>query len=154
LRREVGEVRLRRRRARTEQDRESMKTTTGLRLALAAALAGCADSAEPLQQPIPVPGVNPIDYPVSMWDRRVEGETMLLVHVTEQGGVDSAYVEKTSGHQAFDSAAVAGARQLQFTPGRRGEHVVSMWTRLPVRFALDSTATVGATEPPADGGQP
>jgi TonB family protein len=112
-------------------------------IGLALALAACGDSGEPLHQPVPAAGENPIDYPVSMWDRRVEGETMLLVHVTELGDVDSAYVETTSGHPEFDSAAVAGARKLQFTAGRRGEHAVAMWTRLPVRFALDSTATVG-----------
>jgi TonB family protein len=131
-----------------------MNGRRGLGLALALASAGCADSAEPLQQPVPAASENPIEYPVSMWDRRVEGETMVLVHVTEYGNVDSAYVEATSGHGEFDSAAVAGARKLQFMPGRRGEHVIAMWTRLPVRFALDSTATVGAPAAPNGAKQP
>ena len=109
---------------------------------------GCGDSEQPLQQPVPAAGTNPIEYPVSMWDRRLEGETLLLVHVDEFGNVDSAYVDRTSGHPEFDAAAVTGARKLQFTPGKRGEHVISMWTRLPVRFALDSTASVGMPLPP------
>jgi len=125
-----------------------------LGMLLALALGGCGDADRPLQQPVPEPGENPIEYPVSMWDRRVEGETMLLVHVNEYGNVDSAYVDSTSGHPEFDSAAVAGARQLQFTPGRRGEHATAMWTRLPVRFALDSTATLGTPAAPANRPQP
>lgn len=123
-------------------------------LVLALALLGCGDSGQPLQQPVPEPGANPIEYPVSLWDQRLEGETMLLVHVDEFGNVDSAAVDSTSGRPEFDSAAVAGARKLQFTPGRRGEHAIAMWTRLPVRFALDSTARVGPTVPPATPRQP
>jgi TonB family protein len=110
--------------------------------------AGCTGDAEPLEQPVPAAGTNPVEYPVSMWDRGLEGEAVLLLHVNELGDVDSAYVERTSGHAEFDTAAVRGARLLQFTPGRRGEHAVATWTRLPVRFARDSTATVGTTAAP------
>jgi TonB family protein len=116
---------------------------------LLALCAGCNGDAEPVAQPVPATRENPIEYPVSMWDRGVEGEAVLLLHVNELGDVDSAYVERTSGHAEFDSAAVSGARKLQFTPGRRGEHAIAMWTRVPVRFARDSTATVGTTAPPA-----
>jgi TonB family protein len=111
-------------------------------------LAACENADEPLPQPAPMAEKNPIEYPVSMWDRRVEGETMLLVHVDEYGDVDSLYVERSSGQPAFDSAALAGAKRLRFTPGRRGEKHIAMWTRLPVRFAMDSTATLGVTVSP------
>jgi len=125
-----------------------------LRAALALAwLGGCRGADEPVQQPVATVGENPIEYPVSMWDRKVEGETVLMLHVDELGNVDSAYVETTSGQAEFDSAAVTGARKLQFSAGRRGEHAVAMWTRLPVRFAFDSTATVGEPAAPA-GRQP
>lgn len=111
-------------------------------------LAGCERAEEPLQQPVPMGERNPVEYPVSMWDQRVEGETVVLVHVNRMGDVDSAYVDRSSGQPAFDSAALAGARQLRFTPGKRGDSHVAMWTRLPVRFALDSTATLGVTVSP------
>lgn len=111
-------------------------------------LAACEQADEPLQQPVPMGERNPVEYPVSLWDQRAEGETVLLVHVNQFGDVDSAYVERSSGQAAFDSAAMAGARQLRFTPGKRGDNHVAMWTRLPVRFALDSTATLGVTVSP------
>jgi len=117
-------------------------------------VAACADTGETVRQPIPAAAESPIDYPVALWDRGLEGETMLLVHVDEHGDVDSAYVATTSGHAEFDSAAVTGARKLRFTPGRRGEHAVAMWTRLPVRFARDSTATVGVSVDPAGNREP
>jgi periplasmic protein TonB len=98
-----------------------------------------------------MPDPTPIEYPVALWDMKVQGETELMVHVNHFGDVDSVLVSKTSGYAAFDSAAVAGARKLRFTPGRKGDRHVAMWTKLPVRFAQDSTATFGelsVPEPP------
>jgi TonB family protein len=126
------------------------RTPSWLAIVAALAAAACGDEPQAVQLPVLAAGENPIEYPVSMWDRRVEGEAVLMVHVDELGNVDSAYVETTSGHPEFDSAATAGARRLQFSPARRGEHAVAAWTRLPVRFAFDSTATVGSPAAPAD----
>ena len=108
----------------------------------------CEPQDETVVQPVAMSEANPVRYPLSMWDRRVEGETVLLVHVNELGDVDSTQVETTSGHTEFDSAATSGARKLRFTPGRRGDKVVAMWTRLPIRFSLDSTASVGVPVSP------
>jgi TonB family protein len=111
--------------------------------ALLVAACGAADNT--VEEPVPMPDPTPIEYPVALWDQKVQGETELMIHVTERGDVDSVFVSKTSGWQEFDSAAVSGARQLRFTPGRRGERRVAMWTKMPVRFAQDSTATDTAT---------
>jgi TonB family protein len=124
-------------------------TVRWLAAALALAHVACGGEEDAaVRQPVPMPDPTPIDYPVALWDRQVEGETEIMVRVNEFGDVDSAYVAKTSGFIEFDSAAVAGARRLRFTPGRRGDRHVAMWTRIPVRFARDSTATLGdATVP-------
>jgi TonB family protein len=110
---------------------------------LIVAACGDDDADAVVQEPVPMPDPTPVEYPVGLWDRRVTGETEVLVHVNEFGDVDSAVVSRTSGHAEFDSAAVGGARRLRFTPGRRGDRHVPMWTRIPVRFAQDS-ATFGA----------
>jgi TonB family protein len=108
-------------------------------------LAACGGGEyEVIQEPVPMPAPSPVEYPVSLWDRRVQGETEVLIYVNVYGDVDSARVSKTSGYQEFDSAAVRGARQLRFTPGRRANRPVAMWTKVPVRFAQDSTAEVGS----------
>ena len=55
-------------------------------------------------------------------------------------------VEGTSGNTGVGlaiAAALAGGRRLRFTPGRRGDHSIAMWTQLRVRFAPDSAATLG-----------
>ncbi|MGH7447932.1 MAG: energy transducer TonB [Longimicrobiales bacterium] len=106
-------------------------------------LQACTAADEAVQEPIPIPDPTPIAYPEGLWDRGVQGETEVLVHVDEMGDVDSVLVSKTSGFSDFDSAAVNGARRLRFTPGRRGDRRVPMWTKIPVRFSRDSTATLG-----------
>ncbi|CAN5615649.1 hypothetical protein BH23GEM9_BH23GEM9_37290 [soil metagenome] len=107
-------------------------------------LATCGDAADAtIEEPVPMPAPSPIEYPVALWDRRVEGETEVLIHVNVYGDVDSALVSKTSGYAEFDSAAVSGARLLRFTPGRRGDRHAAMWTKIPVRFSQDSSAVLG-----------
>lgn len=108
-------------------------------------VAGCGtEDAGPIRDPVPMPDPSPIDYPVALWDRRVQGETEILIHVNELGDVDSAIVARPSGYFEFDSAALAGVRRLRFTPGRRGDRPIAMWTRIPIRFSQDSTASLGA----------
>ena len=115
-------------------------------IAVVAALAcgACEPADTTLTQPVALPADNPMKYPVRLWDEGIEGETIVLVHVNERGDVDSTMVHTSSGHGAFDSAAMLGARKLRFTPARRGERYIPMWTRLPVKFALDSTAAAAA----------
>lgn len=109
-----------------------------LSVLLAAAVAGCAE--EPFEDPVPLEGDSPFRYPLTLWDEGAEGASLLMVHVTETGTVDSAYVDQTSGYPAFDSAAVAGAMQLRFLPARRGEERTDAWVRFPVRFQRPESA--------------
>lgn len=118
-------------------------------IALALALPGCL-SDEPIQQPTPLFETPPFEFPVELWDRGVEGETVLMIHITPTGSVDSAYVWQSSGYAPFDSAALAGASQLRFTPGRRGEKRVKLWAKLPVRFSREGAAAGGMRVPPPD----
>jgi TonB family protein len=99
-------------------------------------LTGCA-SEQPFKAPVPLITTSPFEYPVELWDQGIAGETVLLVRVTADGSVDSAYVYKSSGHPQFDSAAVAGARKLRFAPAQRGDKRVESWARLPVRFSKE-----------------
>jgi TonB family protein len=102
----------------------------------AALTAGCAEPEAPLTRPESVSLESPFHYPVALWDSAVEGETVVMVHVTDVGGVDSVYVLEPSDHAPFDSAAVTGAYELKFAPGRRGDRRVAAWVRLPVRFRM------------------
>ncbi len=107
---------------------------------LAVAFAACGGDDAPLVHPAPIEAPSPFRYPVTLWDRGLQGETVILVHVTEAGTVDSAKVSRSSGRDAFDSAAVEGAFKLRFVPAPRGGDSLAMWVKLPVRFSRDSTA--------------
>ncbi len=76
------------------------------------------------------------EYPEALWDARVEGEVMLRVLVSAAGGVDSVRVERSSGHEAFDSVAVRGTWRARFTPAMRNGAPEDRWMLLPVRFDL------------------
>jgi TonB family protein len=88
-----------------------------------------------IEQPRPLMAEVPIEYPLHMWDQDMEGETILRVRVNDTGGVDSVEVMESSGYASFDSAAVAGARELRFTPARREGKRITVWAEVPVHFS-------------------
>ena len=119
--------------------------------ALTLALTACANDA-PLALPVAVEQETPFVYPEELWDEGVESQAVVMVHVTAEGTVDSVYVRTTSGYEAMDTAALRGARELRFQPGRRGEEPVDVWVRLPVRFSRTPPEPGDAVAAPARSG--
>jgi TonB family protein len=107
-------------------------------------IGACAEP-PPEVPPRQLPG-SPFHYPEQLWDAGIEGETVLEIHVSESGRVDSARVDRSSGHAEFDSAAVNGARELRFEPARRGEENVAVRVLLPVHFHLPSDTSTAADD--------
>lgn len=103
-----------------------------LALSVVVGLSACGGGE--VEGPTPLYGEVPIEYPLDLWDADVEGETLLRVRVTEEGGVDSVQVLEASGYPSFDSAAVRGALQLQYDPARRNGTRISVWAKVPVQF--------------------
>lgn len=117
------------------QDRLRRKIPVAVTVASAVLLSwGCASDGE-IEQPAPLYGEVPIDYPLQLWDQDMEGETLLRVRVTDTGEVDSVEVTDSSGYAAFDSAAVNGAKELRFRPARRGGKRIEVWAQVPVHFS-------------------
>ena len=107
---------------------------TGLALVVAMVAGACRTDAE-IEEPRALLGTTPIEYPLHMWDQDIEGETVLRVRVSDVGEVDSVEVLESSGHAAFDSAAMEGAGDLRFTPARRDGKRIAVWAEVPVYFS-------------------
>ena len=111
----------------------------GAVIAAVALASGCGGDQE-MELPAPLYGQVPIEYPLELWDQDVEGRTLLKVRVTDVGGVDSVVVVESSGHVAFDSAAIRGARDLRFNPARKNGKRVEVWAQVPVHFSKRPSA--------------
>lgn len=103
-------------------------------LVAVATAAACAGDGE-IEQPTPLYGEMPIEYPLRLWDQDMEGETLLRVRVTDTGAVDSVEVVESSGHPDFDDAAVQGAKSMRFSPARRDGKRIEVWAQVPVHFS-------------------
>ncbi len=82
----------------------------------------------------------PVEYPVELWDRNVEGVALLRVLVNAEGGVDSVMIVGGSGEAALDSAALRGGWKMEFEPARRNGKPVRVWARVPVHFSREEGA--------------
>ena len=109
------------------------------------AVLGACRSDEPIEPPQPLYGEDPIEYPLTLWDQGVEGETVVRVHVTDRGVADSAEVQTSSGVPALDSAALLGILETRFRPARQGERRIDAWVSVPIEFSQ-------RPQPPRPGG--
>ncbi|HYJ80322.1 MAG TPA: energy transducer TonB [Longimicrobiaceae bacterium] len=125
------------------------RSTRFLAAAAALTLLAGACNREPVPETEPRQvSETPFQYPEELWDAQVEGQTTLRLFITERGTVDSARVEAGSGYTAFDSAALAGSRELRFAPATRGGAPVAAWFLLPVKFELAPADSAAAAPAP------
>jgi len=75
-------------------------------------------------------------YPRAARRRGEEGTVMLLVEVLSNGRVGRVDVEKSSGFELLDGAAVKAVRRWRFVPAKKGLTPVSARVRIPVEFNL------------------
>ena len=78
----------------------------------------------------------PFRYPPELYARRVQGNVTLRIHIDTAGRIspESTTVVETSGYPALDSAAVTGARVLQFRPAFAKGTPLAISVLFPVYF--------------------
>lgn len=93
-------------------------------------------SAMPDELPQIVNAELPFRYPIPLYLDRVQGNVTLRLFVGPDGKVltDSIRLVESSGQPALDSAALAGASQLQFRPARRRGTPIAVSLLFPVHF--------------------
>ncbi len=72
-------------------------------------------------------------YPPEAWEQDVEGDVVLLLWVDEQGRVEAAEVVSCPGY-GMDIAALAAAKQLEFSPAEVDGKPVKVKIRYTFRF--------------------
>ena len=78
----------------------------------------------------------PFKYPPELYAKKVQGNVTLRIHIDTGGRVrpESTTVLESSGYPALDSAAVTGARVLQFRPAISEGAPLAISVRFPVYF--------------------
>jgi len=119
-----------------------------------------AGAARPDEKPRMLNTDVPFHYPPALYERKVQGNVTLYLHIDRDGQVrpDSTRIEESSGYAALDSAAVQGSQELRFVPAKlRGEPVevsilFPVYFRHPEAHALPGDTILNRTQTPATPG--
>ncbi len=83
-------------------------------------------------------GTNPLPkYPPLAREKGYEGTVYLRVLVQADGRVGNLSIDRSSGHEVLDRAAVDSVKEWTFLPAQKGGKRVESWVLLPVKFKLD-----------------
>lgn len=66
-----------------------------------------------------------------------EGRVLLRVLVSENGKAESVELEKSSGYERLDNAAIDVVKKWSFIPAKKGKEVLSAYVLVPVKFTLN-----------------
>jgi TonB family protein len=86
--------------------------------------------------PVAINPVSPVRYPPALLEQGIEGRVLLRLYVDSAGTVvaDSTRLAESSGYPALDSAAMAGAPELKFSPALLQGRPVAAPFLQPVQF--------------------
>ena len=96
----------------------------------------------PEEPPVAINPISPVRYPPALLAQGIEGRVLLRLYVDSAGRVipDSIRIAESSGYPALDSAALAGAPELKFSPAlHQGQPVAAPFLQ-PVQFRSQRTA--------------
>lgn len=76
------------------------------------------------------------NYPPLLRDAGIDGRAEVWFYLDTLGAVQRTLIAETSGYPALDSAALAVARVMRFSPAYNRDERVSVWVRVPIVFTL------------------
>jgi protein TonB len=93
--------------------------------------------AAPIIEAVPMYKKNsPPLYPELARKRGYQGKVVLEVLVKKDGHAGAVRLITSSGYKILDKTAMEGVRKWLFHPGKKGDELVEMWVKIPVRFML------------------
>ncbi|HEU5210409.1 MAG TPA: TonB family protein [Longimicrobiales bacterium] len=75
------------------------------------------------------------NYPPLLRDAGIGGETLVWFFIDENGRVQKTQINKSSGYDALDQAALTVAEQMQFSPALNRDKKVPVWVAIPIVFS-------------------
>lgn len=75
------------------------------------------------------------NYPPLLRDAGIGGETRVWFFIDENGRVQKTQINKSSGYEALDKAALTVAEQMQFSPALNRDKKVPVWVAIPIVFS-------------------
>ncbi|MFK3774711.1 energy transducer TonB [Pseudomonas sp. NPDC089406] len=108
-----------------------------------APVAAPAPPAPPAPAPVTPPSANAAylknpapEYPQMAQRRGWEGTVLLRVEVLPSGKPGQIQVQKSSGRDALDAAALAAVKRWSFVPAKQGDVALAGWVSVPIDFKL------------------
>jgi len=75
------------------------------------------------------------NYPPLLRDAGIGGETLVWFFIDENGRVQNTRINKSSGYDALDQAALTVASEMQFSPALNRDKKVPVWVAIPIVFS-------------------
>jgi TonB family protein len=86
-------------------------------------------------------------YPPLLRDAGIGGEALIWFFIDEDGAVRDARVNRSSGHDALDQAALTVAGIMEFTPAYNRDVRVPVWIAMPIGFEVRAASRARVPEP-------
>ncbi|MDH1572368.1 energy transducer TonB [Pseudomonas sp. GD03746] len=106
-------------------------------------VAASSTPAPPAPAPVTPPSANAAylknpapEYPQMAQRRGWEGTVLLRVEVLASGKPGHIQVQKSSGRDALDAAALAAVKRWSFVPAKQGDVAQAGWVSVPIDFKL------------------
>lgn len=77
-------------------------------------------------------------YPGIATSRGWEGTVRLLVRVSVEGNCEEVTVQRSSGHDVLDEAAIEAVEKWKFIPAKRGDTPIASSVIVPINFVLNN----------------
>ncbi len=76
------------------------------------------------------------DYPAAARRMRLQGAVIVRAMVEPSGRASDLKIQRSSGVELLDEAALRAVRDYRFVPAKRGSEVVTHWVDVPFTFRL------------------
>ncbi|BBL72348.1 hypothetical protein MoryE10_29540 [Methylogaea oryzae] len=78
----------------------------------------------------------PPRYPSMARERHWQGEVLVRTRILADGTAGEVRLERSSGHDVLDEAALEAVRQWRFVAAKEGDKAVDSWVIIPIDFKL------------------